>query len=121
MKEKTIKFAVNTFWTAIFLMIVIIFVPLKIKYILSPISITLFGLSLVVLILNHLEKLKIKDSDYFRNVLIGVISGLSVWILTTTDFTFSKGFWLGINDILSKVGLGAVVLIIGYKFIGGKK
>ncbi len=124
MKNRLIdKIGVNLFWIGLLLMTTVSFVPLKqeIKYIIAPIAVTLWGLSLVILIFSSFWKFKIKDYDYFRNVLIGIFGGLTVWFFSTIDFSFPNGIMLGINGILVKLGYGMIVLVIGYKLLERKE
>ena len=124
MKNKTIdRIARYIFYSSILLLIIVNFVPfdLKVNQIIAPIAITLFGISLLLVILSSFWDFKIKDYDYFRNVLIGIFGGLTVWFLSTIDFSFPNGTMLGINDILLKLGFGIIVLVIGYKLVGRKK
>ncbi len=123
MRTKSIdKIARYIFYISILLLVLVNFVPfeLKIKQIISPIAITLFGLSLVTILISGFLDLKLKDFDYFRTVLIGIFGGLTVWFLSTIDFSFSKGIRFGINDILIKLGFGIIVLVMGYKIVGRK-
>lgn len=123
MKNKLMnKIASYVFYISILLLMLVNFIPLKLKMkqIIAPIAITLFGLSLVIVLFSGFLDLKLKDFEYFRNVLIGIFGGLTVWFFSTIDFSFPNGVMLGINDILIKLGFGVIVLIIGYKFIGRK-
>jgi len=119
-KERMIdKIAKMIFWVSLPLLVIIGLVPLKneIRYIISPIMITLWGISLVMIILSGFWDFKIKDYDYFRNVLIGIFGGLTVWFFSTIDFSFSNGIMLGINNILIKLGFGVLILVLGYKLL----
>jgi ABC-type uncharacterized transport system permease subunit len=124
MKHKLIdKIASYIFYFSILLLIIVNFIPfeIKIKQIIAPVAITLFGLSLVIVLLRGFFDLKLRDFDYFRNVLIGIFGGLTVWFFSTIDFSFPNGIMLGINDILVKLGFGMMILLIGYKIVGRKK
>jgi ABC-type uncharacterized transport system permease subunit len=110
------------FYMSIFLLIIVNFTPLALraKQIIMPIAITLFGLSIVIFLFSAFGELRVKDFEYFRAVLIGILGGLTVWFLSTIDFSFPDGIMLGINDILIKLGFGIMILLIGCKFVRQK-
>lgn len=124
MKNKLIdKIASIVFWISSLLLLIVSFVPLerKIKYVISPIALILWGISLLIVVSSGFWDLKIKDYDYFRNVLIGIFGGLTVWFLSKIDLSFPNGIMVGINDILIRLIFGVMVLVIGYKLVGRKE
>ena len=105
-----------SFLASTFLMILIAFAGLSlgIKQILAPIAITLFGFFLVTFLFSMFINLKNEDSDYFRNVIIGIAGGLAVWFFSGINFSFPNGILLGLNDMIIKLAISFMVLYLGY-------
>lgn len=118
-KEILIQIFVVSFFASLILMIFVSLAPVEIsiKQFFAPIGLTLFGISIISLVVYSFLGLKLEAPKYFENVMIGVAGGLAVWVFSTINLSFEEGFWLGINDILIKFGFSLFIILLGYKII----
>lgn len=87
------------------------------------ITVTASGLFvLIYIIIYYLMPLKKLDLNYFRNIIIGIIGGIAVWILSSTTYAaFKEDFWLSLNNLIIKVGMAIFIILIGYIVCKKKK
>lgn len=71
--------------------------------------------TIIWLVKGYLLPLRTLDLEYFRNIVIGIIGGIVVWILSTTSKAgFEADFWLSLNELFVKIGIAIFVILIGY-------
>ena len=120
--EKIITWSIAIFISSVLvLMFYKYFLDVKPPIIVIGITITSIGVFLITLLLDRFLSLKDSDSDYFKNIMIGISGGLAVWVLSETDFSFKEGFWLTMNGFAIRVGFAIMVILIGYKICKKKK
>lgn len=78
-------------------------------------GVTFLGLFLLSIYLSFVfHTIKKMDKDYFKNIMVGVSGGLAVWVFSGTKWDMSKGFWLAINGIVTRILIFLGIIFIGF-------